>query len=67
MKDILECIKVTIFFLYKLGKTRILSLTRYIVTFISGSGVNILLITPEKAIKLAANDFFRYHLTVEHG
>lgn len=27
-----------------------------------GSGVNILLITPEKAIKLAANDFFRYHL-----
>ncbi|KAH8288562.1 hypothetical protein KR054_005468, partial [Drosophila jambulina] len=27
-----------------------------------GSAVNILLITPEKAIKLAANDFFRYHL-----
>ncbi|XKL62293.1 hypothetical protein PGB90_002126 [Kerria lacca] len=30
-----------------------------------GSGVNILLITPEKAIKLAANDFFRYHLSIE--
>lgn len=28
-----------------------------------GSAVNILLITPEKAIKLAANDFFRYHFT----
>ena len=28
-----------------------------------GSGVNILLITPEKAIKLAANDYFRYKLT----
>lgn len=28
-----------------------------------GSAVNILLITPEKAIKLAANDQFRYWLT----
>lgn len=28
-----------------------------------GSAVNILLITPEKAIKLTANDFFRHHLT----
>lgn len=28
-----------------------------------GSAVNILLVTPEKAIKLAANDFFRHHLT----
>lgn len=27
-----------------------------------GSAVNILLITPEKAIKLAANDFFRFNL-----
>ncbi|RWS27689.1 mitochondrial glutamate carrier 1-like protein [Leptotrombidium deliense] len=27
-----------------------------------GSAVNILLITPEKAIKLAANDLFRHHL-----
>lgn len=32
-----------------------------------GSAVNILLITPEKAIKLAANDFFRYHLTKPDG
>lgn len=30
----------------------------------SGSGVNLLLITPEKAIKLVANDIFRYHLAV---
>ena len=28
----------------------------------SGSAVNILLITPEKAIKLVANDFFRHAL-----
>lgn len=27
-----------------------------------GSAVNIVLVTPEKAIKLAANDFFRHHL-----
>src|SRR4051812_43442574 len=27
-----------------------------------GSGVNLLLITPEKAIKLVANDFFRHKL-----
>lgn len=32
-----------------------------------GSGVNILLIAPEKAIKLAANDFFRYHLASSNG
>uniref|UniRef100_T1J5G8 L-lactate dehydrogenase n=1 Tax=Strigamia maritima TaxID=126957 RepID=T1J5G8_STRMM len=32
-----------------------------------GSAVNILLITPEKAIKLAANDFFRHHLTSSSG
>lgn len=31
----------------------------------SGSGVNILLITPEKAIKLVANDFFRHKLAKE--
>ncbi|EYB96606.1 hypothetical protein Y032_0148g2626 [Ancylostoma ceylanicum] len=30
----------------------------------SGSAVNIVLITPEKAIKLVANDFFRHHLAV---
>lgn len=32
-----------------------------------GSAVNILLITPEKAIKLAANDFFRHHLAPASG
>ncbi|KAK6641124.1 hypothetical protein RUM44_012827 [Polyplax serrata] len=32
-----------------------------------GSAVNILLITPEKAIKLAANDFFRHHLSPGPG
>lgn len=32
-----------------------------------GSAVNILLITPEKAIKLAANDYFRHHLTRKDG
>lgn len=32
-----------------------------------GSAVNILLITPEKAIKLAANDFFRHHLQTKDG
>ncbi|KAF9808483.1 hypothetical protein SFRURICE_008536 [Spodoptera frugiperda] len=32
-----------------------------------GSGVNILLVTPEKAIKLAANDVFRYHLANPDG
>lgn len=29
----------------------------------SGSAVNILLITPEKAIKLVANDFFRFQFS----
>lgn len=32
-----------------------------------GSAVNILLITPEKAIKLAANDYFRHKLTTKDG
>ncbi|XP_041983031.1 mitochondrial glutamate carrier 1-like isoform X2 [Aricia agestis] len=32
-----------------------------------GSAVNILLITPEKAIKLAANDMFRHYLTKKDG
>lgn len=27
-----------------------------------GAAVNLTLVTPEKAIKLAANDFFRHHL-----
>ncbi|CDW58945.1 mitochondrial glutamate carrier 1 [Trichuris trichiura] len=33
----------------------------------SGSAVNILLITPEKAIKLSANDYFRHILTPAGG
>lgn len=28
-----------------------------------GAAVNLTLVTPEKAIKLAANDFFRHHLS----
>ncbi|EDV49444.2 uncharacterized protein Dere_GG18553 [Drosophila erecta] len=32
-----------------------------------GSAVNILLITPEKAIKLAANDYFRFQLASDEG
>ncbi|KAK2713572.1 mitochondrial glutamate carrier 1-like [Artemia franciscana] len=32
-----------------------------------GSAVNIVLVTPEKAIKLAANDFFRHHYTGQSG
>lgn len=33
------------------------------VCFFSGAAVNLTLVTPEKAIKLAANDFFRHHLS----
>ncbi|XP_046573668.1 mitochondrial glutamate carrier 1-like [Haliotis rubra] len=32
-----------------------------------GSGVNLLLITPEKAIKLVGNDFFRHNLRTDKG
>lgn len=32
-----------------------------------GSFINILLVTPEKAVKLAGNDYFRYHLTAKDG
>lgn len=32
---------------------------------LAGSGVNLLLITPEKAIKLVGNDFFRHFLRNE--
>ena len=31
----------------------------------AGSGVNLLLITPEKAIKLVGNDFFRHILSTD--
>ena len=39
----------------------------YIVNLITGSAVNILLITPEKAIKLTANDLFRHWLRPAEG
>ncbi|XP_013186078.2 mitochondrial glutamate carrier 1-like [Amyelois transitella] len=32
-----------------------------------GSAINIILVTPEKAIKLASNDFFRYYFTQPDG
>jgi len=32
-----------------------------------GASVNIILVTPEKAVKLAANDFFRYHFMSSDG
>ncbi len=38
---------------------------KYMYLLFLGSGVNLLLITPEKAIKLVGNDFFRYHLKQE--
>ncbi|XP_061531980.1 mitochondrial glutamate carrier 1 isoform X2 [Phycodurus eques] len=31
--------------------------------YLEGAAVNLTLVTPEKAIKLAANDFFRHHLS----
>lgn len=38
------------------------------ISFLSvGSAVNILLVTPEKAIKLTANDAFRYLLLDKQG
>lgn len=34
-----------------------------VVFILLGAAVNLTLVTPEKAIKLAANDFFRHHLS----
>ncbi|VDO99852.1 unnamed protein product [Heligmosomoides polygyrus] len=56
-KGILDCAKQT----WRSGGVSMFSKVR---ALYSGAGVNILLITPEKAIKLVANDFFRYHLAV---
>lgn len=39
----------------------------YLLCFKLGSAVNILLVTPEKAIKLTANDAFRYLLLDKQG
>ncbi|ETN73129.1 hypothetical protein NECAME_13621 [Necator americanus] len=54
---IMDCAKQT----WKSGGGSVFSKVR---ALYSGSAVNIALITPEKAIKLVANDFFRYHLGV---
>lgn len=35
----------------------------FVCLMLSGAAVNLTLVTPEKAIKLAANDFFRHHLS----
>uniref|UniRef100_A0A183CP99 RPOL_N domain-containing protein n=1 Tax=Globodera pallida TaxID=36090 RepID=A0A183CP99_GLOPA len=56
-KGILDCFRQT----WRAGGA---SPFQKIRSFYSGSGVNILLITPEKAIKLVANDFFRHSLEV---
>ncbi|CAB3399401.1 unnamed protein product [Caenorhabditis bovis] len=57
-KGILDCAKQT----WKAGGSTSFAKFR---GMYSGSGVNILLITPEKAIKLVANDFFRHKLQKE--
>jgi len=56
-KGIVDCARKT----WSAGGANPLSKVR---SLYSGSGVNILLITPEKAIKLVANDFFRHKLAV---
>ncbi|KHJ94296.1 putative glutamate carrier 1 [Oesophagostomum dentatum] len=56
-RGIFDCAKQT----WRSGGVSIFSKVR---ALYSGSAVNIVLITPEKAIKLVANDFFRYHLAV---
>lgn len=47
------------FFMWKPHST--INLEQNLLLF-SGAAVNLTLVTPEKAIKLAANDFFRHHL-----
>ncbi|KAI6241477.1 hypothetical protein M3Y99_00305300 [Aphelenchoides fujianensis] len=56
-KGIIDCARKT----WKAGGTHF---PQRLAGMYSGSGVNLLLITPEKAIKLVANDFFRYKLSV---
>ncbi|KAI6188020.1 hypothetical protein M3Y98_00308500 [Aphelenchoides besseyi] len=55
-KGIIDCAKKT----FAAGGTRF---HQKFFSMYSGSGANLLLITPEKAIKLVANDFFRYQLS----
>ncbi len=50
-----HCFYIHIYFNYKLFVSSL------------GSAVNILLVTPEKAIKLTANDAFRYVLLNKQG
>lgn len=47
----------------KLSELLIVTSMLTVCVFISGAAVNLTLVTPEKAIKLAANDFFRQHLS----
>ncbi len=42
-----------------------MKLKKYMCLLFLGSGVNLLIITPEKAINLVGNDLFRYHLKQE--
>ena len=42
---------------------KLLLLLLLLLLLFSGAAVNLTLVTPEKAIKLAANDFFRHHLS----
>lgn len=53
-KNILDCFKKTLNSEGYFGMYR-------------GSAVNLILITPEKAIKLAGNDYFRFYLRTENG
>lgn len=49
-------------FVYVLNNNKLYFCANCICFFSSGAAVNLTLVTPEKAIKLAANDFFRHHL-----
>lgn len=76
LRDILECTEVkctrvsVIDMLLSIGQSRVfmtiqwcqMILSKRLSSYLSGSAVNILLITPEKAIKLTANDLFRHWL-----
>ncbi|XP_028303209.1 solute carrier family 25 member 55a isoform X2 [Gouania willdenowi] len=51
------------FFFFLCSHTFVCTMCANCVRFFSGAAVNLTLVTPEKAIKLAANDFFRQHLS----
>lgn len=48
---------------FVLNENMIVTSVLTVFVFSSGAAVNLTLVTPEKAIKLAANDFFRHHLS----